>query len=202
MCSSPRHPEAFALPGQRLRWEKTALGGYASFLSGMERWASELGLEPADPLLWSRVSSRNVPSKTQSQERQVLVTPQYLGFPRVHPTGHIWKLWAGRQHHGGWLLGPAPVLARPRSTRGRGGRPVAVAWLWRIVQSKAKAPQGTRGASKGCLLGGACLFPDTCFSHIRCPPTDLAPLEKPLECLAAESCFPTTSGPQCSAAPL
>lgn len=60
------------------------------------------------------------------------------------------------------------------------GPPCGSAWLRRTVQSKAKAPQGRRGARKGCLLDGACLFLDTCFSHIRCHPRDLAPLTKPL----------------------
>lgn len=32
------------------------------------------------------------------------------------------------------------------------GPPCGSAWLWTIVQSEAKAPQGTRGARKGCLL--------------------------------------------------
>lgn len=54
------------------------------------------------------------------------------------------------------------------------------AWLWRTVQSKAKAPQGRRGARKGCLPDRAGLFLDTCFSRVRCPPRALAPPAKPL----------------------
>lgn len=71
-------------------------------------------------------------------------------------TGYCWT----------WTL---PVFPRPWGTHGLGGCPVAVLGCGGCVKSKAKVPQGTRGARKDCLLDGACVFLDTCFSHISCP---------------------------------
>lgn len=134
-----------------LRWEATALSGYLLFLPGTEKWVSWLGIEPADPLLWSRVSTMSPakPSPKRGRCLGLLIPPQLLQFPRVQPKGASRSCgWGGSTMMAGYCW-TVPVFPRPRSTCGHRGCPVAVLGCGGCVNSKAKLPRGTRGTWKG-----------------------------------------------------